>query len=99
MLNETTKQHAEEFGDPEYYELVEAWLGGVGICDPTVFREESDYDSEEQWVLPKAVEVFLTAEDVTSKTMSRGSISFCVYRDARIVVEQNASPLIVYRKL
>jgi hypothetical protein len=85
---------------------IKAWLGfsatdelRVDAKSYEVFKGEPEYDSEEMWEIPKAVDVCYSISDYTSGCFAWGAIDFCEYKGKRYVIEQNASPITIYGEL
>ena len=55
-------------------------------------------ESEELYVIPSEVTVLLSMNDVSLPYFSQGFINFCEYNGVRFIMEQNASPFLMYRK-
>ena len=92
----------------EYHEgpiiaAIQSWLGGdyeyVTEEEYLTFFEEDAKQKEELYELPRGFDIeYKIDNDYSSKTFCWGWFGFGTYKDQRFVVEQNASPFLIYRK-
>ena len=82
----------------EYLEWVSAYLGTRHIeLGYRLFDGLPEYDSEGMWDVPEAVELKVTFNNVIFLAeLALGWVGVGTFKGKPIVLEQNASPLIVY---
>jgi len=89
-----------EMSHPFHTELILNHLG----CDHTsevnidyeIFEELTKEEKEELWAIPEGVVKEVTLENVRVEGFTYGTIWLCNYKGKSLVIEQSASPLIVY---
>jgi hypothetical protein len=96
-----TVEEVFENVSPEYMKIILGFLE----CDAEevsigyeIFRGLQEFNDEEIWDIPSEVEVLLEIEHLHSKTFSWGTVTLGVCRKRKVVIEQNASPLMLYWK-
>ena len=74
------------------------------VEDPAFFKDSADYDEDEMWTRPRELVVDLEMENLSTpegftpdgRGFTWGSVCFGTYKGRKVVVEQCASPLIVF---
>lgn len=84
-----------------YLEFLANYLKTTNIrTDYEIFKDDINYDKDEMYQIPSGFEILLEIKDMTSTSidanLSIGWVAFGLFNSIPVVIEQNASPLIVY---
>ena len=93
---------AFECNSEEYMDIIKGYLKCEEheiSTDFDIFKDSLDYDEDEMWEIPREAEQVLSVDNLTCSTFTWGAITFCKYKGKRVVIEQNASPILVYWKM
>jgi hypothetical protein len=83
----------------EYLGFITSYLGGSVediSTDYDLFKDSAGYNEEEMWTIPKEFEEVLVIDNLHSPTFSWGYVVFGTYKGIKVIIEQNASPILVY---
>ena len=86
----------------EYLEFIVSYLQTENIeTSYDLFKEDPKYNNEEMWEIPIHFKPWLSSEKVVlcrdnKRDLSLGRLLFGTYKDKKVVIEQNASPLQIY---
>ena len=86
----------------EYLEFIANYLQTEDIeMSYDLFKGDPKYDDEEMWEVPTHFKPWLSSEKVVlyrdnKRDLSLGRLLFGTYKDKKVVIEQNASPLQIY---
>lgn len=90
-----------ECNSPEYMQIILGFLGctveeiAIGY---EIFKDAPEFDEEEMWCIPKGIEILLQIDHLHCPTFTWGHVTLASYKGAKVVIEQNASPLMLYWK-
>lgn len=87
---------------PEYTQIILNYLEVKDIKEIDVgyeiFEDSKDYNVEEMWVVPREIEIVLEFKNMECPGFTWGWVALCKYKSKKVILEQNASPLMVYYK-
>lgn len=94
-------QHPEDFEcvSPEYLGFITSYLGCSVeniSTDYGLFKDSVDYNEEEMWTIPEEFEEVLVIDHLHCPTFTWGYVAFGIYKGIKVIIEQNASPILVY---